>query len=1048
MATNLFTEFIFDNAIPCFTFLNLTYFVFPFSGRFHRCFSKSIRLFNYLQINSTDDDARKAMRLDGGKLKEIQVRLFLSSRAEMQEVIESARKSTMSLMQMQQPKLVPPTLPVASLTPQSPPQQTQALPMQTKLPQINPLTGLMSHDIYQKSQQPQIQTQINQKLPYIKANDGLDLVSSRRRRSRSYSRSYSRSKSRSRSRSRERSDRHRRRSRSPRSSRRGDKNRSHRDRSDSRERDRRRNRNNGSRNDKDSISNRGNNDKRSSSDIELNNKQHHLQQQQPPLHQQPPMVPNNPLNSLNPQLYQQNPAFTSNMAQFMMNKPQMMPMANTIDPNILNNLNQNEQMSAFSTNDVRTMNMNMTLQNNPLAFQQQLYNQQNVGMPAFNTFTQATNVLQNAQKQQQQQMPSTMVGQMNPFGTNNMNSNQSSQNSIHCVRVRNLCNLTNYSALRKFFSGLLIPNDGIKMINDADGNRTGQAYVRFVRPTSVQLAIGRGNNQKLGRNIIQVQELDEKVYEEAVDSYRPPRRNNYRSDDRDNDRERDRDRDRDRDNRRNNRYRRNSRDYSDSNDDDDDRNSSKGNSDNDRDNDVMCISDSNDSKEMAPFTTVLIEDLPPFTKEQDIMKLFSSYPLVHIVMAKRPKMFSSYVKFHSADDAKAAVKNTACHKISFKTVYISACSEDEFETARKEFSGELDLDIGGSKTNDKSPTQFENVDESNDIKSPNDHIPNINDASNDDSNNMNDIPKISLESIPGVNLADPRINPAKFPFAVGNFSADANNVAVAERIDPRTKIAMQALNPKPFETIDVSQDMMDVNNMLEVCCILVENMEYRTTEAEVIEWILEKTQLVAMRIQLLVNNRNQTNGNGFVQFANTEQAAKAVEILNNMQFKTRVVHVSLASWHQIQETITGITETLRENGFDGIDTSGNQQRPRFNNNGNNKHHNNARFNNGSGSSVSGSRIQNNRQNHRNNNNVGGCVVAMSNVPYKANLEDILDFFTDFDLRPDDVIRRYNDEGKPTGDARVRFENTGEARRAVDLRDRCRILNRPVYLSIL
>lgn len=73
---------------------------------------------------------------------------------------------------------------------------------------------------------------------------------------------------------------------------------------------------------------------------------------------------------------------------------------------------------------------------------------------------------------------------------------------------------------------------------------------------------------------------------------------------------------------------------------------------------------------------------------------------------------------------------------------------------------------------------------------------------------------------------------------------------------------------------------------------------------------------------------------------------------------------------------------------------------------------------------------------------------MTNVPYKANVDDILDFFNDFDLVQDDVIRRYNDEGKPTGDARVRFETPAEARRAIDLKDKCRILSRPVHLQLL
>lgn len=757
-------------------------------------------------------------------------------------------------------------------------------------------------------------------------------------------------------------------------------------------------------------------------------------------------------------LYQQSVPFNSNISQYMMKQ------MNANNPAAMNNLGQNDQISAFSTNDVRTMNMNM----NPLAFQQQLYNQQQagIGVPAFNTFPPAGAVLPNVQH-----LPPGMVGQINKFGVNNAHNqaiNPSMGHGTHCARVRNLCNLTNYSAIRKFFAGLLIPNDGIKMINDNDGNRTGQAYVRFARPNFVHLACQR-SNQKLGRNVIQVEELDEKVYDEAIDSFRPPRRNNYhdRDRERDRERERDRDRDRERDRNRNNRFRRNSRDYSDDDDDDYDRNSSsKGNSDAERDNDVMCISDSNDSRESSPFTTVLIEDLPPFTKEQDIMKLFSSYPLVHIVMAKRPKMFSSYVKFHSPDDAKAAVRNTACHKISFKTVYISACSEEEFETARKEFSGELDLEIGMSKPAEQNSNSSSNDKmESHEIKSP-DTTGQNDDYSNDDSNQMSEpVPEISLDSIPGVNLADPRINASKFPFLNNGNSSEARQ---PERIDPRTKSAVQA---PPMQTIFNGMEaritqlciMGGGMGMSEICCIKIENMEYRTTEAEIKEWVQSRTNLTPTQIQLLVNERNQTNGNGFVEFTNSEQATKAQEMLDNAQFKSRVVHVSLAPYQQIMVTLQSITQILRENGFDGIDTSGNLPRPRFNqinngNNGNNRFPNinnnnnnmiNNRFNNNGDAGISNNnnnRMQNNRPNHR-NGNFNGCIVSMTNVPYKATVDDILDFFSDFNLSVDDIIRRYNDEGKPTGDARVRFESPAEARRAIDLRDKCRLSNRPVYLQL-
>ncbi|XP_030386045.1 uncharacterized protein LOC115632895 [Scaptodrosophila lebanonensis] len=78
----------------------------------------------------------------------------------------------------------------------------------------------------------------------------------------------------------------------------------------------------------------------------------------------------------------------------------------------------------------------------------------------------------------------------------------------------------------------------------------------------------------------------------------------------------------------------------------------------------------------------------------------------------------------------------------------------------------------------------------------------------------------------------------------------------------------------------------------------------------------------------------------------------------------------------------------------------------------------------------------------------GCVVAMRNVPFKADLKDILRFFSDYKLSPHDIIRRFNDEGKPTGDARVAFESPAEARSAFESRRRRQIFNRNVYLEII
>lgn len=936
------------------------------------------------------------MRQDGGKLKEVQVRLFLSSRAEMQEVIETARQTTLSLMQIQRQQQVPAVVAAATAVTHAPQIiQPMSTAIQPQIPMILSATTPML--AAQQQLYPAAQLAVAVEKP--ESSSG-----SSKRRSKQ---SRSRSRSRSRDRYRRRSSRSR--SRSPKSRR----NRSHRDRSDSRDRERRRSR--PSRFDKDSSSGA-----KSSTDKRFNVADHNGGAAN--------------ANAINPQMYQQN------AAAFATNGTTIQPF---LVPNQIDQSMQQNHLGAFSTNDVRKMNLAM--HSNPLAFSQmyaQQQQQQNVAASAFSTFS--SNMA----------MPNQMaMGALNPMAlSNGIGNSGSGDKVVHCVRIRNLCNFTNYSSIRKFFSGLSIPNDGIKLIHDQDGNRTGQAYVRFVRPHNVVQAIGR-SNQKLGRNSIVIQELDDKTYDEAIDAYRPPRRNNYRSDGR---ARGDRDRDRRDDGRRSGRRR---GDYSDSNDDydDEDRNgSSKGNSENERDNEVMCISDSEDSKEKesAPFTTVLIEDLPPFTKEQDIMKMFSSYSLVHIVMAKRPKMFSSYVRFHNAEDARAAVKNTSCHKISFKTVYVSACCEQEYETARREFSGDVDFELSSPKANDApkySDYRKAEAEMSNEIKSPDPSSETQNDTDSSTNQNDDEPPKLSLEGIPGVNLADPRM--LKFQASALAAAAAANQEnSPSERIDPRTRAAVQPVDTSSFGNSMVENNPYEAASNgadnggsmeLPVCCILIENMEYRTTEQEIAQWLMQNVNLAPIRIQLLVNNRNQTNGEAFIQFADNEQAKEAVT-LHQTRFKSRSVRISLATWQQVQETLNRIHEILLANGFGGINSS-NQNYSRDQNRGGGP---NGRLNNSNSSNSNRNARMDNARNNSNHSNSDRCVVSLSNVPYKANIDDILDFFDDYDITPENVIRRYNDEGKPTGDARICFKSPMEARRAVDQKDKCRIMNRPIFLNIL
>lgn len=81
-------------------------------------------------------------------------------------------------------------------------------------------------------------------------------------------------------------------------------------------------------------------------------------------------------------------------------------------------------------------------------------------------------------------------------------------------------------------------------------------------------------------------------------------------------------------------------------------------------------------------------------------------------------------------------------------------------------------------------------------------------------------------------------------------------------------------------------------------------------------------------------------------------------------------------------------------------------------------------------------------------NLDGCIVSLSNVPFAATPRDIADFFGEYNLGPNDIIRRYNDDGSLTGEARVRFLTPNDASDAIKRHQRERIRNRVIHLRLL
>ena len=78
----------------------------------------------------------------------------------------------------------------------------------------------------------------------------------------------------------------------------------------------------------------------------------------------------------------------------------------------------------------------------------------------------------------------------------------------------------------------------------------------------------------------------------------------------------------------------------------------------------------------------------------------------------------------------------------------------------------------------------------------------------------------------------------------------------------------------------------------------------------------------------------------------------------------------------------------------------------------------------------------------------GCVVALSNVPHKGTIADILAFFRGYQINEKCIIRRFGPNGEPTGDARVAFSTPDEAQNAVRTLQNEFMNNRRILLTIL
>ncbi|CRL00290.1 CLUMA_CG013563, isoform A [Clunio marinus] len=897
---------------------------------------------------STDEDARCAMQLNGGKIKEVQVTLLLSSRSEMQKVIEKARQaSSSSFLNKVAPQQQSTVLPASVIANQFAKKQLEsgAAVMTSQQPPVMSLTNLLTHSM-QHQQTPQIpslnQVQqmnvmsayknvaptdvmnsgvpqnaavaaaayasyyaslmdpnsanylnsmtsgLNTKLSDPKSNLPPSLMPA----------SYNKDPRSQRGNSRERNTfRSRHRSRS------NERNSSIRSRSSSRERY-----NDSEKEGRDGF-------RRRSRFSAVESRQD-----------------------------------TSNIAAFPPNINHSLSSANSYavpPPTATNSIWENPPPQLF-TNDRN------------IQLQQQQQQQQQTIQNSYQMFNNGNSM----------QLPPTRN-----YQTENridaIPSSSSLGNIGTCVKVANVDNETYYGDLRKFFNGLPIGNNDIKFLTDSGNNRTGVVLIRFLSSDSKKKALTKTMWQLKSTQVI-ITSISEEDFESGLSNSLNKNRqqnavhNNFQNDDRSdtrNERYRDRSDSRERDNRGfnhrgNDRYG-NNRSYNNNNNNNRDRGNNGGNyrrDQNERSN--YRTGNRNDNpieKEIQyepdeNFTVLIVDDIPRTSSEPDIWEAFPN--IVGIVIDR----YKAYVKFNSHEAAKVTLENRYIHYIRNKRVFLEAGSEAQYNELVKKF---------GKYDNNSSEQNEETSDPVN------------SDQMNDDTNHSSN--SNSRDSM---------------------RSRDQHKTSNVESRDPRQR---------NFNNERFGGNNSGPQNMIKTDCIIMKNMETNTTIAEV-ESFFNDIGIYKMRVHILLDKKGQPCGDCFVEFKYPNDSNRALS-KNNQMLKERRVTIMLIPREQVDAVLSS---------FGGDD----------------------------------SMRQNQQQNRPNRNDWApppdfgspGCVVMLSNLCYKATIEDLLDEFREFDLHQDQIIRRYNDMGQPTGNACINFNSPQDAELACEKHHSVKILNRQMWMK--
>lgn len=457
-----------------------------------------------------------------------------------------------------------------------------------------------------------------------------------------------------------------------------------------------------------------------------------------------------------------------------------------------------------------------------------------------------------------------------------------------------------------------------------------------------------------------------------------------------------------------------------------------------------------------PFSCLKIVDLPPFAKEQDIIKVFSSFPIMQIVMGRNPKkIYEAYVKFYREEDAKQALQATPSFRMAHKFVMVSKCTDLEFEAARNEYEFATTL-------SNESPDE-----PMSETKEQEDHKKSPSPVNNDNynSNDYRGAENYGGNAIRSPVSRDPRFrnnqnesNGSMQASPISNYNSDSNQGGGATPSDQNGgSSSVQSRDPR--RRMDPRLQAQLDNS----CYLLLANIPDHLAEWDVAEW-LGDVGAEPINVHLLLNSQRKFNGEVLVEFENSELARKAAA-KDNKQLLKHIIRIELIPKSRYEEML----DIKSSESKPVIDTNNLRQPPPF------LGGNNALPRipmNGLGPlpaglgrvppphmlppmlnprMMGGDRGNGDRNNgpppDMNDPYLNARVILMENIPYKAGPNEIIDYFgPEFDLTPGSIMRRFNERGQPAGEAKVLFHSPADAKQAFNLRKGNKIMGRTIYLK--